>query len=291
MATEEENLDEDIYNLFTILVTKTIIIGNKLTGKPITNLKGSEYIKYAEDLGKKIIYHTLSARKLFEGYQIIMKDFQSPPTVDFASIFILTRAALESYLTLNYIYISPIDSIEHEFRALCWDYSGCLERSKFPTNSKESTKNMQSEAIYMENIRTKIMSHSYFNALDDRPKKRLIEWGEWRLGKSWSKLAINSGMNESFFNNMYKYLCGYSHSSRLSILQIQQIKNYETQKMQARTAIPILGIVLAKYVYDYVNLIPDLKNTIDFSSEEYSIFTFFKHMGESDELKDFFKET
>src|SRR5580692_9167713 len=122
----EEKIDKHYDNLFTQLLATTITIGNKLTGKPIQKLSESEYVKLSEGLGKKIVYHSLSAKKLFEGYQLIMNDFTSPLNVDFSSIFILTRAALEAYLTFHYIYISPGDRSEHEFRALCWDYAGCL---------------------------------------------------------------------------------------------------------------------------------------------------------------------
>lgn len=79
---------------------------------------------------------------------------------------------------------------------------------------------------------------------------------EWRSYYKWSDLAVNAGCKEDFFRIQYKHLCGFSHSSRLSINQIQQTKSVNKQNEMTKSSKAILILILAKYIYDYIELMP-----------------------------------
>lgn len=272
-ALQEAAMDIQLEQEFTKIVGLAIDIGNSLAGKQNTN--DNKNLIYAEGLGKKIIGHTLSAKLLINGYQLHTTEYKTAPHVDFASIFVLTRAALETYLTLNHIFIAPNSNEEHQFKFLCWDYAGYRERSKFVAKEEEHIIMKEEERIAMEKLKKEIESHTYLKNLTEWQKEAALK-GDWKLKCIWLDLAKRACINEVYFTQMYKYLCGHAHTSRLSIWQVQQIKGYSAQKMQARAAIPMLMNVLSKYIYDYVSLIPELRNTINFNTTKYSSILFWK---------------
>lgn len=243
-----------------------IEIGNKLSGQPYIH-KDKNFI-YAEGLGKKLIGHSLSARHLYSGFQAKIKSNIFAPQIDFSSILILTRAAVESYLTFHYLFVSPRNETERDFRFLCWDLSGYLDRENAEATQKEFIERKEAEKKRIQELKKQIREHDYLKTHGEKIKELALD-GQWRLKSSWSKIAVKSGFKKTFFDKQYKFLCGYAHSGRLSVLQIQQTKNNTDEKQMADASLGILKMVLAKYIFDYVNLIPELKSTINFETPDY----------------------
>ncbi|OGS71542.1 MAG: hypothetical protein A3F91_08360 [Flavobacteria bacterium RIFCSPLOWO2_12_FULL_35_11] len=268
----EKNYELD----FDILVKNAIGIGNRLDGKKYQH--NGQNLIYAEGIGQKIIHHILSARHLFHGYQLASDKYLFKPTIDFASIAILTRASLETYLTLNYIFISTTDKDELRFRFLCWDLAGFLERADHtPTNQEHKDKQTQ-EKKSIKTITEELKNTNAFKNLSTK-RQKLATNGQWRLNNSWVQLAVMAGFSERFFKQQYKFLCAYAHSSRLSIIQIQQIKELEAQKEMALASISVLMVIIAKFMFDYIHLIPEL-NEIK-NEPEYAIIAAWKMIGEN----------
>jgi hypothetical protein len=109
---------------FDQLIRSFINIGNRMEHEEMT--KSNESFYNAEGLGKKILHHIITSRFLINGYQL--NEFY--PQVDFASIAVFTRAALETYLTFNYLFVAPKNVDEKEFKLQAW-YLGGLDRIKF----------------------------------------------------------------------------------------------------------------------------------------------------------------
>jgi hypothetical protein len=261
----DDSIDMILEKDFNDLIEITINVGNSLAGKP----NATKSAIYAEGLGQKVISHVLSAKYLYGGSVLKIRGSMSKPFIDFASIFVLTRAAIETYLTFNYLFISPKSPVEHEFRLLCWDLSGCLERAKIEAKDEEHIQKKNEEAKSIIELTEIIKNHEYYKALSEYMQGRSLR-GDWRLKKDWSDLALESGFKKDFFEEQYKFLCGYAHSNKLSIVQIQQTKGIDNQRLQARGFIPLLKMVLAKYLYDYVNFTPMLKEAINLSEPKYS---------------------
>jgi hypothetical protein len=107
-----------------------------------------------------------------------------------------------------------------------------------------------------------------------------------KLG-GWFELAKRAGFNEGYFRKQYMFLSSYSHSNRLSVIQIQQVKTLAEQTEMANAFVGIAMVLLAKYSYDYVQIIPPLKNKVDLASDKYRIIRIYKNIGEllSNDLK------
>lgn len=126
-----------------------------------------------------------------------------------------------------------------------------------------------------------IENHPYYQHLSEGLKKNLIRKGEWRLEKSWSDLAVAAGFNKTFFERQYRYLCGFAHSNRISVIQIQQVTDLHKQKQMLYGSMAIQMVVLAKHSYDYIQAMPELRVAIDTSSAAYQLVMQWKQIGEN----------
>lgn len=104
--------------------------------------------------------------------------------------------------------------------------------------------------------------------------------GKWQ-SKQWNQMATSAGFSLSFFRQNYMFLSSYAHSNRLSVIQIQQIKKKEEQQKIACAFIGIILPVIAKYAYDYLQVMPDLNTKIDLSLPEFSVIRTYKYIGEN----------
>lgn len=259
---------------FDALISRSIEIGNLTAGKPI-----EECLYYAEGLSQKIINHILTVKKLYDGYQVYQNGNIFYPVLDFASIMVLTRAALETYLALNYVFIAKNDEPLRGFRFLCWDLAGFIERSNFKAKAEEHVIRKENERISIENLKIKISDDPIFKSLSPSAQKKALN-GDWRLNNGWRDLALNAGFGENYFKQLYKLLCNYAHASRLSVIQIQQSKEFYQQREMASSCINALMLVLAKHMHDYIELIPHL-HEVKRDSERYSIFVFWKRFADN----------
>jgi len=279
MALEQEN-DENAKYLkdFDDLIMAFIHIGNLLQGTK--NVFGTKNLIYAEGLSQKILQHTLAVKQLISPYSLFIKGTPYQPRIEFSSIFVLVRAALETYLTLNHIYTTSENQLELEFRFHAWDLAGYLERLKYPAMSAESLLQQSEETKASLLVKNEIENNPYFMRLGDKLQKEVFK-GNWRLSKGWSELAVNAGFNKSFFDTNYKFLCGYAHSGRLSVLQILQTKDVKDQESMSLGCVGTLMVVIAKHVYDYIELLPELKKAVQINSPEFQLISLWKQIGEN----------
>lgn len=268
-------LHSDYELQFDTLIDISINIGNLMTGK---TLQESEIIYFAEGLSQKIINHMLTARYLINGYQPSGSKSLFNPMVDFASIIVLTRAALETYLALNYVFIAEVNEELRHFRFICWDLAGYVERENFQASLKENIALKENERTAIESLRNKLQENSVFKNLTPSDKKKALK-GEWRLNYYWHDLAKQAGFSEDFFRQEYKFLCSYAHASRLSVIQIQQGKTFQQQKGMAWHCIVLLIVILAKHMYDYIEIMPQL-NSIKNELPKYSVILYWKDFGD-----------
>lgn len=115
----------------------------------------------------------MTARYLLNGYQLGIENNLFEPKVDFGSIIILTRAALETYLALNYIFIAENNHSLQDFRYLCWDLAGYLERANMPAKVDHHKQLKEDEAKQIELIRNKLLINGIFQSLGPKVQKRL----------------------------------------------------------------------------------------------------------------------
>ncbi|MFC2000375.1 hypothetical protein ACFLXE_06435 [Chloroflexota bacterium] len=107
----------------------------------LANMVESNESAYAEDTDKrgeyskglvtKFIYHALSL--LYLSRNTFIFDFPSKPIkfMDHESMAVLARSAYETYLLFHYIFTSPKDEDERDFRYFLWVAAGYAERHSY----------------------------------------------------------------------------------------------------------------------------------------------------------------
>jgi len=249
-----------------LLVEHFIIVANSLKG---LKMPEDERIRFAEPLAKKAIWHIISALSLFNGTKLILTDNSYTKSVDFSSMAVLARAAIEAYLTFNYVLIQPENKEDQDFRFFCWDLAGFIERENYPEKNEKTKQLKQSEQQQKQRIIKQLEQNSVFQHLSNYQQKQ-IKNGNWRIGKSWTELAKFASLHEATFKTLYSYLCSYSHSGRLSIIQIEQNKNFQKEKEFSKIFQTINLLILSRLLMDYVNLIPECRKV--FESNERAVY-------------------
>jgi hypothetical protein len=249
-----------------LLVEHFIIVANSLKGR---KMPVDERIRFAEPLAKKAIWHIISALSLFNGTKLILTDNSYTKSVDFSSMAVLARAAIEAYLTFNYVLIQPENKEDQDFRFFCWDLAGFIERENYPEKNEKTKQLKQSEQKQKQRIIKQLEQNSVFQHLSNYQQKQ-IKNGNWRMGKSWTELAKFASLHEATFKTLYSYLCSYSHSGRLSIIQIEQNKNFQKEKEFSKIFQTINLLILSRLLMDYVNLIPECRKV--FESNERAVY-------------------
>lgn len=249
-----------------LLVEHFIIVANSLKG---LKMPEDERIRFAEPLAKKAIWHIISALSLFNETKLILTDNSYTKSVDFSSMAVLARAAIEAYLTFNYVLIQPENKEDQDFRFFCWDLAGFIERENYPEKNEKTKQLKQSEQQQKQRIIKQLEQNSVFQHLSNYQQKQ-IKNGNWRIGKSWTELAKFASLHEATFKTLYSYLCSYSHSGRLSIIQIEQNKNFQKEKEFSKIFQTINLLILSRLLMDYVNLIPECRKV--FESNERAVY-------------------
>jgi len=181
---------------------------------------------YLESLIHKIIFASYSLVNLSNGYTIEFKNTKSK-IIDYSSMLILTRALIENYLTLYYIYISEAKDSEKLFKFKLWELSGLITRQGYDFPIKEGPvyqefKNKKDrEKIILENLLTEIKSYPEYSGLGKKEINKLKKFGLPRID-SWQKMIEASDLKKSLFTTIYSLSSNYAHSEFLGIMQIKQ---------------------------------------------------------------------
>jgi len=242
-------------------------------------------LKEAESLAKKFFFHSASAFYLSRG--TIIHDFPSVQVdfIDPASINVIARACIESFLTFHYLFSSCVSDEERDFRFYSWLLGGLKEREKFLHMLIEAKKVLQDE---QSRIRSKwlndqqciqkyeqILRHNkIFQQLSERQQKRILG-GDWRNkildGKcnrmSWREIALDAKLTEMDAEHFYRLLCGYAHSSSLSTLQLSQANTRAQQMGLIAGPMGVIKTAMSNFIFEYCELFPNSKSELNRDAE------------------------
>lgn len=199
------------------------ILGDMTHQLHLDKIVAESWEYYFETLIQKIIFHCQSVCELSEGRSLKSSRFGSVISIlDYPSIFILSRAAIEAFLTLEYIYFSDVSEEERLFRFKLWQVSGILSRQGYNMSIDLGLEEKQKrEKEIIDSLMTEIKKDPEYEKLNGWQKKNLEKFGVPRIN-SWNDLIKESKLKTEIFGNMYKLFSNYAHSEYLSVLQIRQ---------------------------------------------------------------------
>lgn len=206
-----------------------------------------DYILDAEGLAAKCFFH--SASLLYLSRSTTLPDIGAS-FFDTASINVLCRAALESYLIFYYIFVESQTEKEKRFRYSSWLLSDLMEKQKFPARSPQGRKILEETKFTINSIKSRITESPCLADLTVKQQKALLDKGAWRI-KGWTEIGISAGLSEIHAKSFYKHLCSYAHAGSLSVLQIRQADTALQQKALYAATMTLVTITIAFFVRDY----------------------------------------
>jgi hypothetical protein len=247
----------DLLNLFVQLVQSQ-------ANKPI--IKGDEWQNDAQTLSVKLFYHLKSMQTLATGTTVALDGNSFTVYVDHASIKVLARVALETYLVFFYLY-GTSDVELSKFRHVTWRLGGLADRQQFHASTEETKKVQARDRDAAEQLRHEIKAMSHFQSYTPKQQTKLLK-GEWRTGNSWADLGTSAGFHKKYFQDIYSYLCGYSHSSYHSVLQVGQAKTIEDQQMLTQSIFGIGNTIMAHFAFSYSDFFKATRSVLEANSDQ-----------------------
>ena len=177
---------------------------------------GSEWLNDAQVLSIKLYKHLHSMQRLAQEESIAFPS--SPPVafIDHASVQVVARAALETYLVFFYIYGTTDQSLS-QFRHKTWHLAGLLDRQKYSVLTEEAREVMTYEREVIHQLKFEIPQSAHFACFSRRQRQQLM-LGSWRVGKTWKDLGEQAGFHGRYFENIYNYP-PIPHMSSSSLMQ------------------------------------------------------------------------
>lgn len=220
-------------------------------------LPGCEWKNDAQVLGVKIFRHIATTQQISAGIGFEFGAGQVFSHIDHSSVAVIVRAAIESYLAFNYIFVNQDENLSI-YRHKLWRRAGLIDRSKILANTPESKNVLLQEAESIKELYNEITRSPYYQK-SNRDERKEIDKGNWKPKGGWHAITNKTDIHQRYFSDIYNHLSGHSHASFVSALQIRDAWNIEQQAMLAGAARQILCMVISHFLFSYAKLFPGAK--------------------------------
>jgi len=221
-------------------------------------IRGNERLATARGLVFKFIDHALTLFYLSYGINVQdLPSFKPFRFIDSASMDVLTRATMEAFLVFHYVFFAPTTAEEKDYRYWCYKAAGLVERQNAPTSTEEYRRKQVVEREEFDKLQDNLRSNVIFQSLTDKQKRQILK-GRWRL-LSWHDIAIDAGLSEMLAQHMYSHLCGYAHSSSLSVVQSVEDHVNKEEEFSASVSMNVVNNITANLIQEFCELFPKAK--------------------------------
>jgi hypothetical protein len=150
-----------------------------------------------------------------------------------------------------------------EFRHLAWHCAGLLDRQEWQASARkaENLQKLVDERAAIETLRAAMQAHGRWAQHSAKDHKAFLK-GEWRAGRGWAALGVEAGFHRVHIRELYSYLCGYSHTSWLSVLQVRDARDLAQQATMAATSVSTACVLMSFFAHHYVALFPGAKQVL-----------------------------
>ena len=247
MTSFPRNIDQD----YDALIELMIVVINSRLNMPIE--PGQEFLNDFQSLSLKLFRQLCSTKTISTGCVFQSKTGSTYEFIDQGSVCILARASIETFLTLHWLFNGDMEL--SKFRHCVWQYAGLQDRVEHTATTTEGRMKQASAREQQAELLSFIQSSIPFKKYSTKEQAQLLK-GNWRVSWSWGEEAVRAGFHRKYFDNVYGYLCGYSHSSYISAMQIGQAQNLPTQRRMSEAGLQISVHVMAHFIHLYVATFP-----------------------------------
>ncbi|MBN3966191.1 hypothetical protein IMW75_13005 [Pseudomonas gregormendelii] len=238
----------DIEQDFDALMELMILVINSRLNSPI--IPGMEFLNDIQTLSLKLFKQLCSTKTISTGCVFQSKTGKAYEFIDQGSVSILARANIETFLTLHWLFGGDFQI--SQFRHRVWQYAGLNDRVNHTATSAEGRAKQDDARVQQMELLRYIQASERLKAYTPKQVDQLLK-GNWRVGWSWADEAVRAGFHRKYFDNVYGYLCGYSHSSYISAMQIGQAQDLATQARMSEAGLQISVHIMAHFIHLYAS--------------------------------------
>ena len=245
------------------------------------NIEVSQHRYMIGILTNKYILHTLSILRLISGTHISSRLLNSQRTVyDIGSIVVLTRSAIENYLTFYYLFIQPSDEEEELFRFNLYELSGLNSRQWIEPTEADQIEIKNNDKTRIRELENIINEHPLYLKLDKNIKDYIKSGRQARLF-TWKNLFDQADLNADVFKIAWSLYSNYAHSEYISQRQLSgYLTDIESAKDKCDTILNIMFCLTAIFIKDFVEFFPETKERFNsLPKETLEVIDFFNGVG------------
>ncbi len=206
-------------------------------------------------LALKLFFHAATIYWLRQGTKAPVPGPGGAFFHDFASVSVITRTAVETYLTMYELFFEPVQEDEREFRHASWLLAGFVIREGVRPSSTIDGDRVAELQREIEEMRRRIQRTEMFALLTDKRKRRVLKG--MRASRSFEKRVRAAGFGPKTIGLIgQRYLSGYVHSDGLSAAQISGAKTAEEQIQHIEPRMSLVIMAMAKMILEYKRLFP-----------------------------------
>lgn len=139
---------------------------------------------------------------------------------------------------------------------------GYMDRQSTKASTEKHKQQLREEKEYIEQLANFIKASDFFCGLNANERKGIMK-GNWRAGNSWGSLGEKAGFHRVYLDNIYSFLCGYSHTSFISALQVKQSQMLEDQGFLAGTILGFASKIISHFIFSYCDVFPGACKFLD----------------------------
>ena len=245
----------------------------------------------AEGLALKVFYHAASALYLFRSTTLSDFPGRRISFFDPASFAVLTRAALETFLTFYLVFVHPDSDEEFEFRYFSWKRHGLLDRQDFPVFTQQGRASQSRGAEIVEEYEERLRGNPIIQRLLSQHGDRLAK-ETWRMDMSprirrlsWPDIGQMAGLSALLSRHAYSYLCGWAHSGSLGVGQLWQARTADSQRMLTDANFTLLKVIVANMCFACGQFLPAARPRLE-QDDRVRLARFWKEIGQELEIND-----
>lgn len=185
---------------------------------------------------------------------------------DFSSVAVLTRAILETYLTMFEVFFEPKTEDEFEFNHALWLLSGFIIRVDYAPSDPTLQDEVSKAKIEIQEMRSRLQKTRKYISLKPGEQKDVLKGKRLR---SWKSVAKAAGFGEKTIQKMYAYYSGHVHADGLSGTQIMTAQTRQDQVEHLETHMRVIMLVLSKMIMEYARKFTEAKNVCNKNPDAY----------------------
>jgi len=239
-------------------------VAQSLKGKPSPDSRWPN----CQQLAAKLFFHAATVYRLGETSTKapVPYSLKGCSFYDFPSVAVLTRATLETYLTMFEVFFEPATEDEAEFEHALWQLSGFIVRENVVSSDPALQGRLDNAQKEIQVMRTRLQKTEKYKSLKPGEQRRVSK-GE--AIRSWKAVAKAAGVGEHTIQKMYAYYSGYVHADGLSGAQIVTAKTAQDQVKHIEIHMRTIMIVLSKMILDYAKKFPEAKAACNKNPDAY----------------------